>query len=187
MSEEQLENYLRNNNQKIWQKLLTFLPSNEPLHLSLIVIYNFLAGSAVWENYYCTKYNLLTILGSPNKYWFWVTIKYYQKPKSDSSQNFTVGHWNLNSIRMQHFLKTDLLKAYVTVHKTDIFHKRWSSCQHRWSSCQQAWDFAFTARDLYSWKPFIFNFWKNVSTFTLLPFTFIISPYQLTSTHSLLY
>ena len=136
MSEEHLENYLR---KKIWQKLLIFSPSNEPLHLSLIVIYNFLAGSEVWENYYCTKYNLLTILGSPNKYRFWVTIKYYQKPKSDSSQNFTVGHWNLNSIRMQHFLKTVLLKAYVTVHKTDIFHKRWSSCQHRWSSCQQAW------------------------------------------------
>ena len=41
-------------------------------------------------------------------------------PKLGSSQNFTVCHWNLNSIAAHNFLKINLLQVYLTVHKTDI-------------------------------------------------------------------
>ena len=40
--------------------------------------------------------------------------------KLDSSQNFTICHWNLNSIAAHNFSKINLLKAYLTIHKTDI-------------------------------------------------------------------
>ena len=41
-------------------------------------------------------------------------------PKLDSSQNFTICHWNLSSIAAYNFSKINLLKAYLTIHKTDI-------------------------------------------------------------------
>ena len=41
-------------------------------------------------------------------------------PKLDSSQNLTIYHWNLNSIAAYTFLKINLLKAYLTIHKTGI-------------------------------------------------------------------
>ena len=40
--------------------------------------------------------------------------------KLDSSQNFIICHWNLNSIAAHNFSKINLLKAYLTIHKTDI-------------------------------------------------------------------
>ena len=42
------------------------------------------------------------------------------EPKLDSSQNFTICHWNLNSIAAHTFSKINLIKAYLTIHKTDI-------------------------------------------------------------------
>ena len=41
-------------------------------------------------------------------------------PKLDSSQNFTICYWNLNSIAAHNFSKINLLKAYLTIRKTDI-------------------------------------------------------------------
>ena len=41
-------------------------------------------------------------------------------PKLDFSQNFTICYWNLNSIAAHNFSKINLLKAYLTIHKTDI-------------------------------------------------------------------
>ena len=41
-------------------------------------------------------------------------------PKLDSSQNFTICHWNLNSIAAHNLSKINFLKAYLTIHKTDI-------------------------------------------------------------------
>ena len=41
-------------------------------------------------------------------------------PKLDSSQNFAICHWNLNSIAAQNFPNINPLKAYLTIHKTDI-------------------------------------------------------------------
>ena len=41
-------------------------------------------------------------------------------PKFDSSRNFIICHWNLNSIAAYNFSKINLLKVYVTIHKTDI-------------------------------------------------------------------
>ena len=41
-------------------------------------------------------------------------------PKLDSSQNFIICHWNLNSIAAHNFSKINLLKTYLTIHKADI-------------------------------------------------------------------
>ena len=41
-------------------------------------------------------------------------------PKLDSSQNFKICYWNLNSIAAHNFSKINLLKAYLTIHKNDI-------------------------------------------------------------------
>ena len=43
-----------------------------------------------------------------------------QSTKLDSSQNFTICNRNLNSIAAHNFLKINLLKAYLTIYKTDI-------------------------------------------------------------------
>ena len=40
--------------------------------------------------------------------------------KLDSSQNFVICHWNLNSIAAHHCLKINLLKAYLTIHTIDV-------------------------------------------------------------------
>ena len=41
-------------------------------------------------------------------------------PKSYSAQYLTICHWNLNSIAAHNFMKVALLKAYISVHNTDI-------------------------------------------------------------------
>ena len=41
-------------------------------------------------------------------------------PKLDSSQNFTICYWNLNSIAAHNFSKINLLKTYSTIHKIGI-------------------------------------------------------------------
>ena len=61
--------------------------------------------------------------------YFYVTITYLHfcgtinkdpGPKLDSSENFTICHWNLNSIIAHNFSKINILKAYLTIHKSDI-------------------------------------------------------------------
>ena len=47
-------------------------------------------------------------------------VKVNPGPTLDSSQNFTICHWNLNSVAAHDFYKINLLKAYLTIHKTDI-------------------------------------------------------------------
>ena len=109
----------------------------------------------------------------------------YPRPKSDSSQNFRVCQWNLNSIRVHHFSKLYLLKTYLTANKNEILRLSETYLNHTFpvndeSVATQGYDIAIilstlsitefpsTTKALYSWKPFIFIFWKNVSTFTLL-------------------
>ena len=41
-------------------------------------------------------------------------------PKPNSGQNFSICHWNLNSIPAHNFLKNSLLNAYNSLHKFDI-------------------------------------------------------------------
>ena len=41
-------------------------------------------------------------------------------PKPSSYQNFSICHWNLNSISVHNFLKLPLLRAHITVHKFDV-------------------------------------------------------------------
>ena len=49
-------------------------------------------------------------------------------PKKDSSKrNFSIAHWNLNSIAAQNFVKSSQLKAYNAVHSYDLnrFSETW--------------------------------------------------------------
>ena len=41
-------------------------------------------------------------------------------PKRYSAQYLAICHWNLNSITAHNFIKMALLKAYLSVHETDI-------------------------------------------------------------------
>ena len=41
-------------------------------------------------------------------------------PKKELLYNFSVCHWNLNSITARIFAKTHLLKAYTTIHQYDM-------------------------------------------------------------------
>ena len=41
-------------------------------------------------------------------------------PKPNSCQNFSICHWNLNSISAQNFLKLSLLRAYIIVYEFDV-------------------------------------------------------------------
>ena len=43
------------------------------------------------------------------------------RPKKDSSnRNFSIAHWNLNSIAAQNFVKLSQLEAYNTLHNYDL-------------------------------------------------------------------
>ena len=42
-------------------------------------------------------------------------------PKRASTSNISICHWNLNSISAHNYTKLFLLKAYIAVHKFDIF------------------------------------------------------------------
>ena len=82
--------------------------------------------------------NLLLCLGA-NELYYHVTITYlhflrYHKQKLilsgdiqinpgtkiDSSQNFTLCHWNLNCIAAHNFSKINTFKTYLSIHKTGI-------------------------------------------------------------------
>ena len=41
-------------------------------------------------------------------------------PKYSSSQNFSIYHWNLNSLTAHSYVNTFVLKAYLSIHKFDI-------------------------------------------------------------------
>ena len=47
-------------------------------------------------------------------------IKQKLGPKSNSSQSFSICHWNLNSISAHNFIKISLLKTYIATHKPDV-------------------------------------------------------------------
>ena len=40
--------------------------------------------------------------------------------KDTSKRNFSIAHWNLNSIAVQHFVKFSQLEAYNTLHSYDL-------------------------------------------------------------------
>ena len=42
------------------------------------------------------------------------------EPKPNSYQSLSICHWNLNSISARNFLKLSLLRAYITVYKSDV-------------------------------------------------------------------
>ena len=42
------------------------------------------------------------------------------EPKRNSYQSLSICHWNLNSISARNFLKLSLLRAYITVYKSDV-------------------------------------------------------------------
>ena len=42
------------------------------------------------------------------------------RPKPSSSQNFSICHWNFNSISAHNYIKLSLLRADVSTHKFDV-------------------------------------------------------------------
>ena len=47
-------------------------------------------------------------------------IEHNPGPKSNSSESFSICHWNLNSISAHNFIKISLLKTYIATHKLDV-------------------------------------------------------------------
>ena len=47
-------------------------------------------------------------------------IEFNPGPKPDSSQNFSICHWNLNSILAHNYSKISLLTTYISIHDFDI-------------------------------------------------------------------
>ena len=43
------------------------------------------------------------------------------RPKPSSNQSFSICHWNLNSISSHNYIKVPLLRAYISIHKFDVF------------------------------------------------------------------
>ena len=41
-------------------------------------------------------------------------------PKSNSSECLSIFHWNLNSISAHNFIKSSLLRVYISIDKIDI-------------------------------------------------------------------
>ena len=47
-------------------------------------------------------------------------IEFNPGPKPDSSQSFSICHWNLNSMSAHNYSKISLLTAYISIHDFDI-------------------------------------------------------------------
>ena len=47
-------------------------------------------------------------------------IEQNHRPKSNSSQSFSICHWNLNSISAHNSIKISFLKTYIATHKLDV-------------------------------------------------------------------
>ena len=62
-------------------------------------------------DYLCFKCNLLLLCGD---------VELNPGPKQNTAKNFSIWHWNLNSIAAHNFAKLVLLKAYNSIHKFDI-------------------------------------------------------------------
>ena len=48
-------------------------------------------------------------------------VEFNAGPKLDSSQNFSICHWNLNSMSGHNYSKISLLTAYISIHDFDDF------------------------------------------------------------------
>ena len=57
-------------------------------------------------------YNILTSLSGD--------VQFNPGPKNKSDVNFSMCHWNLNSVAAHNYDKVFLLKAYIAVYKFDI-------------------------------------------------------------------
>lgn len=42
------------------------------------------------------------------------------RPKSNSCRSFPIYHWNPESILVHNFIKLSILRAYITIHKSDV-------------------------------------------------------------------
>ena len=63
-------------------------------------------------------------------------IEQNPRPESNSSQSFSICHWNLNSISEHNFIKISLLRTYIASHKLDVicpqYFKRWWQFGNSW-------------------------------------------------------
>ena len=82
---------------------------DEPLFLGTNVLYSYVTITYL----HFLRYHKQRLILSND-------IEVNPEPQLDSSQNFTICHWKLNSITANIFSKINLLIAYLTIHKTDI-------------------------------------------------------------------
>ena len=96
------------------------------IHLLRIYTIITLCRSVIWiYNRHILYFSLLA-----NYLWSSVACKLHNNlsgdiwldpgPKSNSCENFSVCHWNLNSISAHNFSKVSLLNAYTSLHSFDI-------------------------------------------------------------------
>ena len=77
----------------------------------------------------CTSFIIITSIHSIIPLWFYSVlitlsgdVETNPGPKRNSTETFSICHWNLNSISSHNCVKISLLKAYVTVHKFNIIY-----------------------------------------------------------------
>ena len=70
---------------------------------------------------------LIGLRGFMDFFWFYIkkiilsgNVETDPKPQSKRCQEFSIYHWNLNSIATHTFIKVSLLKAYITNYKYDV-------------------------------------------------------------------
>ena len=110
---------------------LFFLIINVIMRVAMLMIYN----CQLYQMYVCLKavYTVFRYCSSYILHIFTVYLLYHTRlirvsddielnpgPKPSSFQNFSICHWNLNSITSHDFLKVKLLSAYNILHNFDI-------------------------------------------------------------------
>ena len=88
---------------------LFFFYIDEPVCLGTVVLYFYVTITYLHFLWYHKQRLILSN-----------NIELNPGPKLDSSENFTICHWNSNSIIAHNFSKINILKAYMTIHKSDI-------------------------------------------------------------------
>ena len=101
---------------------------------SILILLFFLIIKLLSKNRYHFKYKplchcfyILVLILYLNKIWLFGhladlsnDIEKNPGPKSYKDQNLSICHWNLNSICAHNYIKVNLLRAYLSIHKFDI-------------------------------------------------------------------
>ena len=126
-------------------KLFVIFPCHI-IFLIIIVLHLLLCGvlnlTSLFKSFLCIyKFHILYwFLLTNYLFHFWICelqvilsgdVELNPGPKPNSSQNFSICHWNLNSIPALNFSKISLFSAYNSLHKFDII---WNISRFQYSS-----------------------------------------------------